>query len=343
MSTNIWLDHESEEVKSFDESHLNFTVSKRPMQYVVDDAWRESTQFTIARDDTHQALGVVGDGYIPIQNREAWDSIVEPLNNLGYDFVVKSANTIDNGKMMFMQIHLNDAHFTVNNNGEQDKFESYLTVWNSHDGNMALTVGDTKVRIWCYNTFMDALRSAGCLFKHSIAHSGNVSMKIEGMKIATELKLERDIQTQADLQKLAGMELRRQEAKEFAYGFLQSASARSSNQAESIFKFFNKGIKCYGNTRYDMVNAVTQFYTHGDDSKDTHWKNIAEERGCADRQIDRRNAQFKSSEYVHGVGAKRKANVIDTLLNEKAFVKTVQNGKAISKTVRERKREQARK
>tara|TARA_X000001382_G_C3160007_1_gene175900 strand:- start:323 stop:1342 length:1020 start_codon:yes stop_codon:yes gene_type:complete len=336
---SILLDHQTTPVSTFADSHLNWTVSKRPMQYQANidgDLFLPSDSYAVVRDDTNEQLGTVKASYQVIQNESSWQAIIEPLEALNIDYKIMNANSLDNGKMIFCQIELADSHFTVDSNGEKDKYLGYLTMFNSHDGQMCLTIGDTTVRIWCRNTFMQALSNiikGKGLVKQSASHSGDVSAKIEGMKIALENKFESQILTQKALQELASREMKERDAKAFALGFLKSSASRSVNQANKIHGYFRKGIHNFGNTRYDMFNAVTQFYTHDQNTND--------EKPTAQQRKSNENALFKRNETFYGQGSKRKALAFDILQNEEKLAKVIYDGTQLRKAVVKREKAKA--
>lgn len=337
---SILLDHKTKPVGFFADSNLNWTVSKRPMQFQADIDGNEflpSDSYAVVRDDTNEQLGTVKSSYQVIQNESSWNAIVEPLESLGIDYKVINANSLDNGKMIFCQIELSESHFTVNSNGEKDKYLGLLTMFNSHDGQMCLTIGDTTVRIWCRNTFMQALsgvlKGKG-LIRQSASHSGDVGLKLEGMKIALEHKFENQILTQKALQELANREMKERDAKAFALGFLKSSATRSVNQADKIVGYFRKGIHNYGNTRYDMFNAVTQFYTHDQNTDD-------DKKLSAKQRKSNENALFKRNETFYGQGSKRKALAFDILQNEDRLAKVIYDGVQLRKEVNKREKEKA--
>lgn len=131
-----------------------------------------ATRKAVIREDTRQVLGVVGNGYMPIQNRACFDFLdsVVADGNLRYH----TAGALGKGERIWLLAKLPNTIRIKNSN---DVTEKYLLLSNSHDGTSALRVFFTPIRVVCANTLAAAdRRSLGQGI--SIQHKGDLSSKV---------------------------------------------------------------------------------------------------------------------------------------------------------------------
>lgn len=112
------------------------------------------THFATVRTDTEQVLGVVGNRYQVIQNREAFtffDAIVGGDEGIMYE----TAGALGNGERIFITAKLPN-YIRVD---RQDLIEQYIFLTTSHDGSGSIQAAFTPIRIVCNNTLTAALRN----------------------------------------------------------------------------------------------------------------------------------------------------------------------------------------
>lgn len=128
------------------------------------------------RADTQAQLGLVGEGYTPVQNFE----LAEFADALGEDGAVKieSAGSIRGGQRVWFLVRGESVHVTP-----YDRVEPYIMLANGHDGSLALTVQPTTVRVVCSNTLHMALGSASTRTIR-LKHIGDMSAKIDAARQA---------------------------------------------------------------------------------------------------------------------------------------------------------------
>lgn len=125
--------------------------------------------FGIQRTDTHAVLGVVGNRYVPVQNRQAF-SFLDDLVDSGEAKYV-NAGSLKKGRLVYVQAKLPEG-ITV----AGEPIDEYLTLATSHDGGSALQVLFSPVRIWCLNTLNAAIK--GAKQKVTVRHSGVPEIKL---------------------------------------------------------------------------------------------------------------------------------------------------------------------
>ncbi len=127
--------------------------------------------FATVRLDTEQVLGVVGNQYEVVQNRDAFaffDSIVK-----GEGILYETAGALGKGERIFITAKL-PSYIKV---GREDLIEQYLFLTTTHDGSGAITAAFTPIRIVCNNTLNAALKNmSNCI---RIRHTNNAKQRLE--------------------------------------------------------------------------------------------------------------------------------------------------------------------
>lgn len=129
------------------------------------------------RSTDRQVLGVVGNKYKIVQNREAF-SFTDAL--LGEGVKYETAGSLRDGKTVWLLAKLPDTYEILG-----DKVDPYVCFTNTHDGTGSVKVVCTNVRVVCNNTLSLALRTAQRSW--STRHTGNVNMKLEEARETLDL------------------------------------------------------------------------------------------------------------------------------------------------------------
>ncbi len=127
--------------------------------------------FATVRLDTEQVLGVVGNQYEVVQNRDAFsffDAIVK-----GEGILYETAGALGKGERIFITAKL-PSYIKV---GKEDLIEQYLFLTTSHDGSGSITAAFTPIRIVCNNTLNAALKNMSNSIR--IRHTNNAKQKLE--------------------------------------------------------------------------------------------------------------------------------------------------------------------
>lgn len=101
-------------------------------------------QFAVVRQDTQEALGVVGSRYRVVQNRDAFqfmDNIVD-----SGEAKYESGGELNGGKRIYIMMNV-DRALEI----EGDSILPYMLLVNSHDGSSSLQVMMMPVRLSCMN------------------------------------------------------------------------------------------------------------------------------------------------------------------------------------------------
>jgi len=138
----------------------------------------------VYRKDTLTALGVVGNKYTPVQNKDSIEFIYNILKNNPdiknkEDIIIETAGVLGMGERIFVTAKL-PTGFTVGE--EKEGTELYVVFTNSHNGTSSLTAMVTPIRVVCANTLAAAMGNNASKVK--FRHTANVQQTMqEGMKL----------------------------------------------------------------------------------------------------------------------------------------------------------------
>ena len=277
-----------QEYRSLAETNLNWDVIERNIYRHIQDKFYEpiNSHKIIERSDTNESLGVVGAKYQPIQNSQIWDALNQSL--AGIDYKITNAGHLKNGGKIFIQAEVGNG-FAING----DKFVGYITMWSSHDGSSSCVLGDTLERVWCSNSFISSLYKKNSMLRMKVRHTKNASIRFDNMMYQLDEIFTHRKKAFEDIERLANEPISDNHARLFSIGFVNSPKTRGINTADEIHGLFRAGIGNTGETKYDLFNGFTEYYTHGANRDE--------------KTDEQKNKQFGSSELGHGAKAKSRA------------------------------------
>lgn len=124
---------------------LDWTVAKKSLW--TSDLDAVPKHVAAMRSDTHAVLGVVGNDWEPLQNREMFtflDSLAQTSNHIIYE----TCGALGQGETVWVLAHLPDLTIRIG----EDTSKAYMLIFNGHAGNRLLTVAPTTIRVVCQNT-----------------------------------------------------------------------------------------------------------------------------------------------------------------------------------------------
>lgn len=124
----------------------------------------------VVRCDTNGVLGEVTDNYHPFQNRD----LFKFTNGLvGKDrSVYHTAGALGEGEKVWALLKLPQVADIV----KGDPVGNYILAANAHDGTFRLRFKRTRIRVVCWNTFVQALSGEGA--EYAVAHTARMEGKM---------------------------------------------------------------------------------------------------------------------------------------------------------------------
>jgi phage/plasmid-like protein (TIGR03299 family) len=221
-------------------------------------------KLAVVREDSHTILGVVGNTYRPVQNRECFgflDAIVED-GGLRYH----TAGALGKGERIWMLAKLPDDIRVKNSD---DITEKYLLLSNSHDGSSSLRVYFTPIRVVCANTLAIATRN-GRGQGVSIVHKGNLTSKVRQAQEVLGLAKRFYDDAEEQINRLARHYPSLRQLEEYFRQVYPDApdgeSTRTKNVRQEMLRLFEQGIghdmPDIRHTTWTALNAVTEYVDH---------------------------------------------------------------------------------
>jgi phage/plasmid-like protein (TIGR03299 family) len=218
----------------------------------------------VVRCDTQEALGVVGNNYVPIQNRDCFNFLDAVVADGGLRY--HTAGALKRGERIWLLAKLPD-HIQVR--GTDDIVDRYLLLSNAHDGSASLRCFFTPVRVVCANTLTLAHnrgRGEGIAICHVGDLAGKVRQAQEVLGLARKFydNLEDQINALANHYPTSAQLTRYFES--LYPDPVEGSNSRARNAREELFRLFERGL---GNdvpgvrhTTWAAYNALTEFVDH---------------------------------------------------------------------------------
>jgi phage/plasmid-like protein (TIGR03299 family) len=234
---------------------LDFGVELAPATYPWHgETRRHEGQWHTVRNDTGAALGVVGDRYVPIQNREGFEFLQHLVAN---DSVVwESAGVVRGGRRTFVSVRL-PQDIVVDATGIQDVVIPYVVVINSHDGN-ALQCVVTPWRPRCGNTERFAVRDA--VSRWTVRHTAGAMRQIEEARKALGMSATYFQVWEAEENALARTDLAIDEFRQLIDKLWDTDP--TSRRANRLISMFEQETQMLGRTAYAAERAITDYLDH---------------------------------------------------------------------------------
>lgn len=244
---------------------LDWEVEKRPVTTdYIKDGIKEPQDVegfhAVCRKDNQLALSVVKSRYELIQNSEAFDFFDEVVGK-GQAFY-DTAGSLDDGRIVWIMAKLPGTLFIKND--PSDITEKNVLLVTSHDGSKALSAQIVATRVVCANTLSIALKGAKNQIK--IRHTKSYKDKLEEAQKTLELANGYFDSLQELMDKLSNVDMSKDQMKEFTRQLIPAEESdvptRTLNTREAIETLFVNGRGNKGKTRWDGLNAVTEYVDH---------------------------------------------------------------------------------
>jgi phage/plasmid-like protein (TIGR03299 family) len=228
--------------------------------------------FATVRADTEQVLGVVGNDYEVVQNRDAF-SFFDEIVGGGDGIIYETAGALGNGERVFITAKLPD-YIRV---GVKDWIEQYLFLTTSHDGLGSITAAFTPIRIVCNNTLNAAMHNHSGMIKIRHTASASERLKQANTLMGISSKLSHELEglfnqwakvhmTDTEVKKLIqiAMAPNKEVLQILADGKNEQLSSHYTNIVDSVYEYAlgctTQQMDTTAGTVFGAYNAVTGYF-----------------------------------------------------------------------------------
>jgi phage/plasmid-like protein (TIGR03299 family) len=224
----------------------------------------------IVREMDQTALGIVGDRYQPIQNREALAILEDALRELGVS--IETLGALGKGEKCFALLRLPVKNITIT---DGDDVRGYFLLSWSHDGSGSLFAILTPVRVVCQNTLNMAL-SGGKSSVIRIKHTRSAQDRLTQAQTLVSQLIQALEQTGETFASLARKRMSESEVKAFVESVFplpkgeKEPSTQLAKRRDQVLELsrFGVGAEMAGarpdgsTTLWGAYNAVTEYFDH---------------------------------------------------------------------------------
>lgn len=176
----VRLDRPATAFEALRAARLDWVVDKKPLYPGKERPGGIPRWFAVVRRDlvgteSFPVLGIVGKGYRPLQNREAFE-FLDPIVGEGAA-AYHTAGALGHGERVWILAKLPATMRIVGD----DIAEKYLLLSNSHDGTSSVQIKFTPVRVVCQNTLAIALADGRGL---RVCHTRNLMRNLAAARYA---------------------------------------------------------------------------------------------------------------------------------------------------------------
>jgi phage/plasmid-like protein (TIGR03299 family) len=236
---------------------LNWTVEQ---ESTFDGDMQEHPLYVFnRRSDTRAVLGVVEQGWTPVQNErllEIAESLAQ-VDGCEYRPVIETAGSLRGGRIVWALVRTGEREFA----GSMHR--TYLLLSNGHDGKRALRGTLTDVRVVCANTLRWAEASESQLY---VSHARGVEKRV---KTALETLGWANDATRASFAIYSALAATRISTDVAAGTFRRLVKGKAEQMTkgelghvEAMLHLFRHGAGNEGRSAFDLVNAVTDWADH---------------------------------------------------------------------------------
>lgn len=251
--------------EALEAAHLNWRVIGNPVLAEVGGQPVPVPGYqAITREDTGGVLSIMKRSYHPIQNAEAFeffDAVVGEGQAI-YD----TAGALHGGRRVWIMARIPGTVF-VDDDGDgdgDDKLERNILLYTSHDGSSTLKMQQVMTRVVCQNTLSVALRQAANTV--SILHRGNYRQRVQEAQRALKVVHGYFDDLTGLIQQFAAQPMTTTDMRQFTEKLLpipqNEKSPRTEKARGEIVSLFREGTGNQGRTRWDALNAVTEWVDH---------------------------------------------------------------------------------
>ena len=217
------------------------------------------------RSDNRENLGVVRQGWEPVQNERLLEiaEALAQIDDTEFRPVVETAGSLKGGQIVWALVRVGERTFA------DSPHTTYLLLSNGHDGLRALRGTLTDTRVVCANTLRLAETSVSNLY---VSHARGVDARINTALKTLGWANEATRATFAIYQALSAVKVPLDQARatfrRLVIGANEAATKKETATIDQMTELFRSGRGNSGATAFDVLNAVTDWADHGKTYRD---------------------------------------------------------------------------
>lgn len=275
------------------EAGMDFEVKALPIAQVWDPEGQTNRAVAfgkyraLIRTDKMRVLGTCRAVYKPFQNKQIFDF----MDSLREDGALKyhTAGVLFSGERVWALCQTEGQFDVRRRNGKTDALKPFLFMTAGHDGGTPIVLAPTSVRVVCWNTLNAALNESRVLswrIKHTASMDSKLAKARQALlgsqqetaalaKLGTELDREKMdrvefirfantlLLTDNEIESVKDAQLAKDKMIEKLKDLRKEGKeTRVENQTEAFLKLFENGAGNAASSRWDALNAVTDFIDH---------------------------------------------------------------------------------
>lgn len=237
-----------------EQTKTNWTAKKEEL-FSLDG--KPSKHFGMFRGDNGYCMGVVKDGYTPMQNSRLLELLVDASSELDLD--VTNGGVMKQGARVFYQMQLPDEFVG------KSSIKRHITALNSHDGSMSIGFGSSNTVVVCQNTFYRAYKDLS-----KVKHTETSDLRVQDIVADIKRTIKKDILLIEDFKRMADLEMQDEIVERVIrkmFGIDPSMqqseiSTRKYNQVQKFAGNIKTEVDLEGKTVWALFNAVTRYTNH---------------------------------------------------------------------------------
>lgn len=218
----------------------------------------------VVREDTGRAIGLVGNGYRPLRNAEAF-AWFKPWLDAGVA-TIETCGELKGGSRVWILAKMGPAIEV----GDGDMVGRYALLSHAHNGSMAIRGGLTPIRVVCHNTLSAAIEGEGSGIV-KIFHTAGAKTELSKLQAAIEAVGAQWDRVADTYRAMAATRIKDEKAvRAFVravYGAEEPAEGKKPGKREqAIVELFEAGtgqdLGSARGTAWGLYNALTEYVTH---------------------------------------------------------------------------------
>jgi len=246
---------------------LNWKVELQGVYTEDDKGVRQAIpeQYVTYRKIDKTVLGLVGKGYRPLQNIEAFRWF-QPFLDSG-EATLETAGSLKRGSKVWVLARIRRDPMVV---GKEDLMKHYILLSNSHDGSLAVRVGFTPIRVVCNNTLCLAHESKASKLLR-VKHTARVLESLEEVRDVIDLAHREFAATVEQYRRLGSRQINTTDLVKYVrivFGLREkkrtAAQERQEKIVSTVIQLFEngRGNRVAGRNYWGAYNAVNEYLNY---------------------------------------------------------------------------------